>query len=50
MPPRKPTPKGGGDSPIPPDALVLQPQPGPQQTFFTTSADIAIYGGAAGGG
>lgn len=28
----------------------LKPQPGPQQTFLSTSADIAIYGGAAGGG
>ena len=29
---------------------VLNPQPGPQETFLSTSADIAIYGGAAGGG
>lgn len=29
---------------------VLKPQPGPQETFLSTSADIAIYGGAAGGG
>jgi predicted phage terminase large subunit-like protein len=28
----------------------LQPQPGPQTTFLSTSADIAIYGGSAGGG
>jgi len=27
-----------------------QPQPGPQTTFLGTDADIAIYGGAAGGG
>lgn len=26
------------------------PQPGPQTDFLTTTADIAIYGGAAGGG
>lgn len=28
----------------------LRPQPGPQEKFLSTSADIAIYGGAAGGG
>jgi len=30
--------------------IVLRPQPGPQTEFFKTRADIAIYGGAAGGG
>jgi predicted phage terminase large subunit-like protein len=30
--------------------VELRPQPGPQETFLATSADIAIYGGAAGGG
>lgn len=29
---------------------MLKPQEGPQETFLSTSADIAIYGGAAGGG
>lgn len=29
---------------------VIKPQPGPQEKFLATSADIAIYGGAAGGG
>lgn len=29
---------------------VIKPQPGPQEQFLSTSADIAIYGGAAGGG
>lgn len=29
---------------------IIKPQPGPQETFLSTSADIAIYGGAAGGG
>ena len=29
---------------------VVQAQPGPQMAFHTTLADIAIYGGAAGGG
>lgn len=28
----------------------IRPQPGPQTTFLSTVADIAIYGGAAGGG
>lgn len=28
----------------------LKPQPGPQTTFLETTADIAIFGGAAGGG
>ena len=28
----------------------LGPQPGPQETFLSTPADIAVYGGAAGGG
>lgn len=31
-------------------SLVLKPQPGPQERFLATNADIAIYGGAAGGG
>jgi predicted phage terminase large subunit-like protein len=29
---------------------MLEPQPGPQTLFVTTPADIAFYGGAAGGG
>lgn len=29
---------------------VIKPQPGPQELFLTTSADIAIYGGSAGSG
>lgn len=28
----------------------IRPQPGPQENFLATSADIALYGGAAGGG
>lgn len=28
----------------------LRPQPGPQETFLSSSADIVIYGGSAGGG
>ena len=31
-------------------AIVLAPQPGPQEQFLSTKADIAVYGGAAGGG
>lgn len=34
----------------PPQTIELRPQPGPQEMFLSTSADIAIYGGAAGGG
>ena len=30
--------------------IVLAPQKGPQEMFLATSADICIYGGAAGGG
>lgn len=30
--------------------FALRPQPGPQETFLSTTADVAIYGGAAGGG
>ena len=29
---------------------IIGPQKGPQETFLSTSADIAIYGGSAGGG
>lgn len=29
---------------------VIRPQPGPQEAFLGSSSDIAIYGGAAGGG
>ena len=33
------------------NAIVnIRPQPGPQEAFLSTPADIAIYGGAAGGG
>ena len=30
--------------------MILKPQEGPQEKFLATEADIAIYGGAAGGG
>jgi len=30
--------------------IEIRPQPGPQEDFLSTPADIAIYGGAAGGG
>ena len=33
-----------------PEPVKIAPQPGPQEQFFTTNADIIIYGGAAGGG
>src|ERR1017187_461066 len=32
------------------EPIELRPQAGPQENFLTTTADIAIYGGAAGGG
>lgn len=32
------------------DARIIRPQPGPQEQFLTTPADIAIFGGAAGCG
>lgn len=31
-------------------SIVIAPQAGPQTSFLSSSADIAIYGGAAGGG
>ena len=31
-------------------ATVIKPQKGPQEAFLSTSADICIYGGSAGGG
>src|SRR5579859_5108892 len=30
--------------------VVIGPQPGPQEMFLSTPADICVYGGAAGGG
>lgn len=33
-----------------PETIRIEPQPGPQTLFLSTPADIAIYGGAAGGG
>jgi phage terminase large subunit-like protein len=32
------------------EAIEIKPQEGPQTTFLSTSADIAIFGGGAGGG
>jgi predicted phage terminase large subunit-like protein len=32
------------------ETTVIRPQPGPQEAFLSTEADICIYGGAAGGG
>ena len=32
------------------DRLTISPQPGKQEAFLSSSADIAFYGGAAGGG
>lgn len=44
------TPRSGGGAAIPTPGRVVRPQPGPQEAFLRSSADIAIYGGAAGGG
>ncbi len=33
-----------------PSATIIRPQAGPQTVFLSTKADIAVYGGAAGGG
>jgi predicted phage terminase large subunit-like protein len=33
-----------------PPEITLKPQPGPQETWLSSPADIALYGGAAGGG
>jgi predicted phage terminase large subunit-like protein len=33
-----------------PATVVIRPQPGPQERFLASPADIAFYGGAAGGG
>lgn len=30
--------------------IAIRPQPGPQERYLATAADIAIYGGSAGGG
>lgn len=41
------------DKPSPPvevKEIIIGPQPGPQEKFLASEADIAIYGGAAGGG
>lgn len=32
------------------EPIILSPQPGPQYDFLATSADVCVYGGAAGGG
>lgn len=37
---------GGGMS----EAVIIKPNPGPQEMFLTTTADVALFGGAAGGG
>lgn len=32
------------------DEILVKPQPGPQEKFLATSADICVFGGSAGGG
>jgi len=39
----------GGDE-LNEETIVIKPQPGPQEAFLSTTADICIYGGAAGAG
>lgn len=34
----------------PVETIAIRPQQGPQEGFLATDADIAVYGGAAGGG
>ncbi len=34
----------------PQEVIEIRAQPGPQERFLSTVADIVIYGGAAGGG
>lgn len=31
------------------EPTIIAPQKGPQETFLSSTADIAIFGGAAGG-
>ncbi len=33
-----------------PDSIIIRPQPGQQEKFLVSPADVVIYGGAAGGG
>ena len=35
---------------VPTEVRQIRPQPGPQLQFLSSAADIAVYGGAAGGG
>ena len=37
-------------APKTPETIIIEPQPGPQTMFLSSSADVVIYGGAAGGG
>src|SRR5947209_1730770 len=39
-----------GPPPLYAQGRIIGPQPGPQTAFLASPADIAIYGGAAGGG
>src|ERR1700743_1198203 len=32
------------------ELIMIRPQPGPQEDFLASPADIVLYGGAAGGG
>ncbi|MEY4839014.1 MAG: hypothetical protein RLZZ475_2873 [Pseudomonadota bacterium] len=45
-----PAPIGHNGGPAIVEGKTIVPQPGPQTAFLASAADIAIYGGAAGGG
>lgn len=45
-----PAPSIAVDEPTPSDGILFRAQPGSQWDFLSTSADIAVYGGAAGAG
>ena len=32
------------------EQIEIRPQPGPQEDFLLSAADVVFYGGAAGGG
>lgn len=43
-------PVGYNKDSFPPNVRVVEPQPGPQTEFVCSNADVAFYGGSAGGG
>lgn len=45
-----PQPEGQLQAQAPLEPVMIKPQPGPQEEFLKSSADVVFYGGAAGGG